>query len=290
MTKIKKCPNCEKKQFSTIYRLEKFSILECSQCALRLRSMSLKQAKIKKLYTKNYFIKEQKDYFASCLGKINPKDFRIKDFNQRLEALKSLSQSRSKKLLDIGCATGTFIKLANVKGFQAEGFDISSYAVSRAKKQKLKVRIDSIESYRPMGKKFNFITAWEVIPNFENPNLAFRKIKNMLAKDGILAIQLTVIDSLIFYLSHLIYKLSLGKFKLLIQNGYPINHRTHFSRSTLKKFLSKHGFKIIKQQNIEFNYQYSKMPKIILPFLNLIGFISKKVNRTTQYRIFAKLK
>lgn len=287
MINTQPCPLCGNKKSFTRYKLPKFDIYECVNCHLRKRSLKLTQDKRKQLYSKKYFTQEQKEYFAPCLSTIQKEDSRIKGFTQRLIKLESLTSTKSKNLLDIGCATGTFLKLAEERGWEAQGIDISQFAIRKAKKQKLRAIVTSIEKFPIPKNKFTAITAWEVLPNFENPNLGLQKIKSMLKPKGILAIQLTVVDSLLFDISHLIYFLSRGKLSYFVANGYPVNHSFHFSRLTLNSLLKKHGFKVISSENIEFNFQYSKMPKIIIPLLKLIGLIAKRINRTTQYRVFA---
>jgi SAM-dependent methyltransferase len=288
MVKTKNCPLCHRQKYFTRYQLTKFGIYECNHCHLRRRSIKLTQNKRQNLYTKKYFTKDQKEYFAPCLNDLKKEDSRIKDFSNRLLELESLLKGKHKNLLDIGCATGTFIKLAQNRGWTVQGIDISSFAVKLAKQQKLPVQVASIENFPLPYHKFSAITAWEVLPNFENLNLSLNKIKSMLKPDGILAIQLTVVDSLLFDISHLIYQLSDGKLSYFIDNGYPINHCYHFSRSTLKSILSSHGFEVIQSSNVEFDFRYSKMPKIILPILSIIGLVAKLLNRTTQYRLFAR--
>lgn len=286
----KTCPLCGSQKASVAYQFEHFSILTCKKCGLQRRNLKLDQKERQKLYSKHYFVTEQKEYFAPCLKDLQKEDNRIKDFSSRLAQLDNLLTAKTKKLLDIGCATGTFIKLAQEKNWQVQGIDISKFAIDLAKKEGLKAQVFSLENFPIPHNKFNAITAWEVVPNFENPNLGFQKIAAMLKPNGVVAIQLTVVDSLLFFLSDLLYRLSFGQLKFFIANGYPINHTCHFSRKTLKKFLAKYNLKIIKATNVEFDFRYSKMPKVILPVLQLIGFLAKKINRTTQYRVFAKLK
>lgn len=289
MTLIKTCPLCQSSKYQALYQLSNFDILKCNKCQLHRRNLKLSVKKRQQLYSKAYFTKDQKEYFAPCLKDIKKEDYRIKDFSNRLTQLNKLIKTKNKTLLDIGCATGAFVKLALVDGWQAQGIDISKYAVKLAQKQKLEIKRASIESFIKPKKKFTAITAWEVVPNFENPNLGIKKIKSMLKPNGVLAIQLTVVDSLLFDLSRFLYLVTFGQLKFFIENGYPVNHTCHFSRKTLTKFLKLHGFKIIKTNNIEFNFKYSKMPRVVLPILSLIGFIAKSINRTTQVRVFAKL-
>ena len=210
------------------------------------------------------------------------------DFILAIKSINKLNKKNNKELFDIGCATGTFLQLAQEDGFKVKGIDVSKFAIDIAKKQRLKVKVSSIESYKPKSDKFSVITAWEVLPNFEQLDKAMENIKFLLKPNGILAVQLIVVDSLIFYLCRLIYKLSFGKVHHLLSHAFSITHSQYFSRKTLNRLLKENGFKIIKKENVEFNFRFSNYPKILLPFFNIISFFSQITGKTNQYRVYAR--
>ena len=131
----KQCPLNHLSSHKQIYHFENYDIIQCPVCQLRSRNKSFSLKKIKKLYSKHYFTKFQKAYFTPCLTKLNKDNYRIKDFNQRLDYLQKIINIRKPILFDVGCATGTFIKLSLDRGFIANGIDVSDYAVTKAKKQ-----------------------------------------------------------------------------------------------------------------------------------------------------------
>jgi 2-polyprenyl-3-methyl-5-hydroxy-6-metoxy-1,4-benzoquinol methylase len=285
------CPLCGHNQYLAIYHLPDFDILKCRHCGLLARDKQLSLKKIKELYSKNYFLKQQKAYFAPCLDRnsiAKKENYRIHDFLSRLSTLNILTGKLRKKIFDIGCATGTFLELCREDHWSVAGNDVSDFAVSKAKQKNLDVTECTMEAYRPNGIKYSAVTGWEVVPNFERPDIAFAKIEQMIKPNGILAIQLTVTDSVIFYLSHLIYLISGGRWNQLVARGYPVNHAHHFTRKTLKKFLRKFDFTVIKEENIEFNFRYSYFPKILLPVFNIVSIIGRLTGKTTQYRVYAK--
>lgn len=291
--KSKHCSLCFHNNFYVKYRLPHFDVIQCRHCGLLLRDKKLSLKEIKDLYSKKYFTKEQKKYFSACFNKKDLKfktNDRIKEFIGHLETIDNLVSHTKKKLFDIGCATGTFLELAKEKNYQVAGIDVSNYAVKYARKNHLKVTLNRIENYKANGQKFSVVTAWDVLPNIEDLPTAMIKIKKMLKAKGVFAAQLTVTDALIFYLSHFIYILSFGRLYHFIAAGYPINHAQHFTRKTLNQLLKQNGFKILKFENIEFNFKYSYFPKIFLPIFKMVGAISKLMGKTTQYRVFAQLK
>lgn len=289
--KTKHCPLCRHHQLFTKYNFPKFNIIQCKNCHLLIRDKRYSVRKIKSIYSKKYFTKVQKRYFSSCLDNKAVKEknnHRILDFINRLKTIDKLNIDNDKDLFDIGCATGTFLLLAKEAGFKVSGIDVSRFAINLAKKEQLPVSVSSIESYQSTPNQYSIITAWEVFPNFEKPDKAIKNIKSILNQNGILAIQLTVTDSLIFFLCHLIYQLSFGKIYHCLAPAFSITHSQYFSRKILNRLLIDNGFTIVKKENVDFNFRFSKFPKILLPLFNLISFFSKLIGKTTQYRVYAK--
>ena len=126
------------------------------------------------------------------------------------------------------------------------------------------------------------------MPYIEDPRAFFAEINRILMPGGLLAIQLTVVDSLLHSLANLIYQISQGKFTLIPQRGYPFQNAHHFPRATLKQFLNPYHFHIIAEENLEINYRFSALPQIALPLLIIISALSRLTGKTIQYRVLVK--
>jgi len=66
----------------------------------------------------------------------------------------------SRRLLDIGCATGDFVAWAKNSGWQAEGIDISKAAVVAGKKNGVPIREGSVEGLVEHNEVYDVITLW----------------------------------------------------------------------------------------------------------------------------------
>ena len=94
------------------------------------------------------------------------------------------------RLLDVGCAMGYFVELALVKGYDAYGFDPSTFAANKAKKlvgpDRIKVgRIDSVTYPKA---SFDVITLFDVFEHLQNPLGDMRRLARLLKKDGLMII------------------------------------------------------------------------------------------------------
>jgi 2-polyprenyl-3-methyl-5-hydroxy-6-metoxy-1,4-benzoquinol methylase len=91
------------------------------------------------------------------------------------------------RLLDVGCALGFFVKVAQDEGFDAFGVDFSKYAVNEG--QRLlgdKILWADIEKEIPFPSNyFDVITAWDVLEHLEHPDSFIKLASRVLKKDGL---------------------------------------------------------------------------------------------------------
>lgn len=96
----------------------------------------------------------------------------------------------SGRLLDVGCAFGYVVELALLKGYDAYGFDPSSFAVKRAKKLVGADRVQetTISDARYPKDSFDVITMFDVFEHLEDPLADMKKLRSFLKPDGIIII------------------------------------------------------------------------------------------------------
>ncbi|NKQ39754.1 MAG: class I SAM-dependent methyltransferase, partial [Methanosarcinales archaeon] len=101
------------------------------------------------------------------------------------------------RLLDIGCATGGFLKVMASYGWKAYGVELNEEAVAFAKReQNLNiVKGDFLEVDFPVG-FFDVITLWHVLEHLIDPSAVLKKISSLLKKNGILIYAIPNINSL----------------------------------------------------------------------------------------------
>lgn len=94
------------------------------------------------------------------------------------------------KLLDVGCAFGYVVELALQKGYDAYGFDPSSFAVQKAGALVGKARIKegTIAEVKYPKASFDVITMFDVFEHLEDPLSDVKKLTSYLKPDGIIII------------------------------------------------------------------------------------------------------
>lgn len=151
-----------------------------------------------------------------------------------------------KKLLDIGCGYGYFIKLAaDTAGWRCEGIEISPRAVKYCREQLLLNVYD-----KPLGElqlpleSYDAVTMWGVLDLLPYPLEDLRRINHILKSGGIIFLR---VNNFSFHrIGHLI-----GRIPLLRRFGVApgIVHRYGITSASLRYLLRSAGFTRIKVFN-----------------------------------------
>lgn len=220
------------------------------------------------LYDKDYF----KDYMKfHSIGKDGTLQLN-ESFPLRLGLIKRFKSAGV--LLDIGCASGDFLRASRDAGFSVTGVDISSYACEAAKnKYGLDVREGSFEEMKFPERSFDVISAGDVLEHTRDPVLFLQEINRILKDDGI--IYLAVPD---FGSFHYQFMSFCGRFT---QKNYFVlpHHLYHFTGGTLEKLLDKAGFVILERISSESKIRETGIRRVIMQVIFLFGRIFRAKDR-----------
>jgi 2-polyprenyl-3-methyl-5-hydroxy-6-metoxy-1,4-benzoquinol methylase len=179
-------------------------------------------------------------------------------------------KGKKKKLLDVGCATGDFVKLMSDLGFDAEGIDISEELVGLAVKRKLKCSLNNVEN---INKKYDCISLWHVIEHVRYPRELLAKVRTLLRKDGDLFIETPC------------YGLIAEAFGDGWRFFMPPEHICIFTQHSLLKFLCDMGFVIKNWVRFGSGNDTGKMPA---PNKNAMDCIAKTLQIGDTIAVWAK--
>lgn len=163
-----------------------------------------------------------------------------------LETIKEFSPNKG-RLLDVGAATGYFLKKAGMLGWETVGVEISDYAAQKARATGLDVKTGTLENVQFEVGSFDAVTMWDVLEHLPNPKNELDKIYRLLKKGGILAINTP--DAGSFFA-----KIMGKRWHLLV----PPEHLVYFNPKNLTEVLKQSGFTVLKFNKIgkKFTVQY----------------------------------
>ena len=200
-------------------------LVECKKCAFQYLNPRIQSNIINKSY-ENIVDNIHVSQDAS----------RIYTFNRSLKKIiKILKISNTKKFnfLDIGSASGAFLKALKYKGFNETGYEPSKWMVDYGRREYSinlhQGRIQDISN----EKKFDFISFWDVIEHVTDLNATLKKIDGISKTDTILIINVPDTES---------YACKMLKFKWPF---YLNVHLYYFNKKSIKKVFEKINFELV---------------------------------------------
>ena len=170
-------------------------------------------------------------------------------FEYTLKYLGSKIRIRDKKILDVGCGYGYFLKKALMKGWKPSGVEISENAALAAQMefgnqnifQGVLIEANFEDNY------FDAITLWDVLVMVNNPLEELKECHRILKKNGIIGIRIrNVAFQKLIYFMNLPFKKIYRK--LGAKHPY-VFHPFCFSPRAIQQLAQKSGFTNIRIEN-----------------------------------------
>jgi len=154
--------------------------------------------------------------------------------NRKLKLINSLS-NEERKILDVGCGTGDFLKKAQENDWHVTGIEPNEKArqLANEKTNNSVFEIEQLLQYEKQS--FDVITLWHVLEHLPKLNDHLNIIKNLLKEDGTLVIAVPN------------YKSFDAKYYHNFWAAFDVpRHLWHFDQKSLKNFLASKHMEIIK--------------------------------------------
>ncbi len=148
------------------------------------------------------------------------------------------------RLLDIGCGDGWFLQLAQERGWEGVGTDLSSKAVRHARERLgVDARSGELRSFGFPDRSFRLVTLWNVLELVPDPVGFLEEIHRVLEPGGSLFIRTQN------YLFHRLSFLLSGWLPRLHPHLASIFHLTSFAPASLCLLLRRTGFRPVRVAN-----------------------------------------
>jgi 2-polyprenyl-3-methyl-5-hydroxy-6-metoxy-1,4-benzoquinol methylase len=222
------CPLCGKESHEHLFAKQGFDFVRCRKCCLVFVNPQPKVSEIEQYY------KQEGPSSAAEWMKVllNPADqaWRIEYFSEILDLLQK--QIPAGRLLDIGCSVGTFMELAEQRGYECQGIELEKTAFEYAKEQRglTVIRKTLAEAALETG-AFDVVTMLGVLEHLSKPKEALREVARVLRVGGAVAVIVPNVYSLAVMFMHKTCRTFSGR-----------NHLTYFSIKTLNQMLQECGF------------------------------------------------
>lgn len=278
-----KCDNCKSENIKELYKLSYMDIDECKDCSLRFTNKKVS----KDIYNEDYYKTTNKDFFKDCWSDYESKT--SKKLTRFRKILLELGKhSKKGNILDLGCATGVFLDMAQKNGWSSYGVEISKFASDYARKEfKLNIKTGDLLNVKLKNNFFDLVTMWDFIEHVDSPSKILSRINKLVKKDGVLFL-LTINDSsLMGKLADIFYKLKIKKFAELI---HPVHHNYHFTKKVLIDILNRNGFEVIETKKSEMPIENIRQGFLVKSMAAVLYFFSNILNYQHEITIIARKK
>lgn len=211
-----------------------FHVVKCKSCNLMRTNPRPSKSGIAHYYPDNYGPYRNTKIKVNNDTSTKYRRFRtgIKNilFNSKTNYIPKCSPGR---LLEIGCASGSFLHEMALAGWRVQGIEFSRKAAAEVEKMGYQVFTGSLENAPRPKEPFDMIVGWMVFEHLHNPITDLVKLREWSTPDTWLVISVPNASDL-----------QLELFGNSWHDLHLPNHLFHFTPQTLGKVLSASGWKI----------------------------------------------
>lgn len=239
------CNLCGQRSFELLHSFDDFDLLRCKGCGLVSTTLFVDESILQQMYSSSYYEERQKYYFDNAItnSALTKENDNIRDFKNGLSLISEYKTGG--RLLDVGCALGIFLVMAQRAGWDTYGVDVSPYATDFARDiMKLQVRTGALGDIEYPDDWFDVVTVWDAVEHFGDPSKQMREIHRILRDDGIVFMNTPNEEAFMRVLAWKMYDLTKGRFQYPLRKLYHRFHLYYFTAETLKSLLEQNGFEI----------------------------------------------
>lgn len=237
--KVNNCRLCKNKNLDVLFVKEKYEIVKCQKCDLIFLNFDPDSEFLKHYYSEDFFNDPGIKHAFSNYEEEAPS--LKKTFTDRIARI--CKYVKNGTLLDIGCATGTFLEAA-ASYWKVCGVDVSDYAILQARTKGLEAYTGEIQNISVVNtSRFDVVTLWDTIEHVADPGEVIKYVNKIVLPGGVVALSTGDVGS--------VFSKLCGRYWHL----YNIpQHLSFFDKTTITTLLEENGFKIM-----EITYQPSHL-------------------------------
>jgi 2-polyprenyl-3-methyl-5-hydroxy-6-metoxy-1,4-benzoquinol methylase len=249
LTTLIDCPLCQSPSFNTVFIKFDLAIVRCRACGFMYTNPRLAESEVNLRYGQEYFFGEYLPIFQA-----GPASFSLEvaknHYRLYLDLLAALD-SPGKRLLDVGCGAGFFLKAAASSGWEVSGTEISEAAADYARTVTgVRVFRGKLEELHLPAKEYDVVTMLDLLEHLFEPLTTLREVRRVMKDGAVLIISTPDIQSL--------SRCFLGQAWAVLS---PAEHQSYFSAKTLRRALGQAGFRPLAVKNLlNFNPDYTHQP------------------------------
>jgi 2-polyprenyl-3-methyl-5-hydroxy-6-metoxy-1,4-benzoquinol methylase len=248
-------------------------VVQCDACGLVYANPRFKKKALEDFYSKEYFESNASglmgyDNYLSDEHLVN------KTFARRLEEIERKWVPEKGKILDVGCATGFFLRVARERGWKTEGVELSRFCCDyAASKLDLQLHQGFFTEIEGLTSDYGLITMWDYIEHSLQPLGDIERAHALLKPGGVLALATPDVGSV----PAKIFKERWMGFK-------EHEHLYYFTKENLKGLLEKTGFQVVEARYTGKFISLSFFTKRLIPYSKVLGYVLQQIQKLPGFK------
>lgn len=240
------CKTCGSSAVGEYMRADLGTILRCASCEAVFLPPERQAAAAESLYGEDYFTEREGYFFHDgVVDGSGHESAHVADFRAGLELIESHGDGTG-SLLDVGCATGSFLSVALAKGWRCSGVEVSAFAAAQARQRTgCQIFCGKLEEAPFAAGSFDAITMWDLLEHLPDPLQGLETARRLLKPGGLLLVNTPNENSLLRRVARLLYRGSGGSIKAPVNRLYHRYHLYYFAAQTLGVLFRRAGFAVV---------------------------------------------
>ena len=264
MSNVDHCILCHANEFRVIHKTGAWQYFRCANCGL----VSLSPRPTPEELKVNY-----QTYLPENPQAINEWEAMIKPVNiESADLIESHAKTNGKRILDIGCGYGFFLKEMKSRGWHVEGIEVSKTGRQYAQEEWcIPVYSEELERLDLPGNTFDVVTLHYVLEHVHDPCAILKEVHRILKPNGLILLRCPHSTPIV---------MMLGPFAHRYDIFHTPYHLYDFSPKTMNQILILNGFMDIKTLIGGFTRPSRKLVRWASIFFGQLGewlcFLSKR--------------
>jgi 2-polyprenyl-3-methyl-5-hydroxy-6-metoxy-1,4-benzoquinol methylase len=283
---IEACPLCKSTDTRIEYELTGYRIAICNSCNFEYHDGFGGGGGDEDMFSEDYYQVRHREAFKTQFEDYerDPSAPVYRHWLERMEAMVPKGH-----ILDVGSALGTFLKIAESRGWNPEGVEISRFAAEFSRRERgLTVFNGDLEAFPAAQGSFDVVTFWDSIEHVTHPRENLTTAARLLRPGGLVLLTTDNFDCLIGDLARIAYVGSMGKVRYAMERIFIPPNRSYFTEDTLRALLQSCGLRVVVFEKME--YPLDKIRTNFAERLLLKGFygVAGILNRQAQVTVVAQ--
>jgi 2-polyprenyl-3-methyl-5-hydroxy-6-metoxy-1,4-benzoquinol methylase len=280
------CPLCKSENVRTEYELTGYRIAICSSCGFEYHDGFGGGGGDDGMFSEDYYQVRHHEAFKTQFADYE-RDPSAPVYRHWLEKMEAIVPKG--RILDVGSGLGTFLKIAESRGWKPEGVEISRFAAEFSRRERgLSVFNGDLEEFPAADGSFDVVTFWDSIEHVTHPRENLVTAVRLLRAGGIVLLTTDNFDCLIGDVARVAYQASIGKVRYAMERIFIPANRSYFTEDTFRELLESCGLRINIFEKME--YPLDKIRTNFAERLILKGFYGAAhlLNRQAQVTVVAQ--